>query len=189
MANGFDSSLCLPCLGMTQHIQYSFVGVCGGTKRRNTKILPLQTFWLDLKYCSLTIIYGEDLVCSFSDSADWSNGLYSHRHTRTHRCQRRNEATMSSMPLECWLVTFHIHLLVFLFFLREARPFWRGVKARLCVTQAHCLQSAAFKWVTAHSLISDYQVLLDFFFFFCFSFSGTVAQWVLAPVKGKMTNW
>lgn len=24
----------------------------------------------------------------------------------------------------------------------------------LCVTQAHCLQSAAFKWVSAHSLIS-----------------------------------
>lgn len=82
-------------------------------------------------------------------------------HTHTHiRCQGRNEAMMSSMPLECWLFTFHIHLLVFLSFLFRACLFWEEWRLIFCVIQANCLQSAAFKRVSANALISDFWIHL-----------------------------
>lgn len=57
---------------------------------------------------------------------------------------------MSSMPLECWLFTFHVHLLVFLSFLLRACLFWEERRLIFCVIQANCLQSAAFKRVSAN---------------------------------------
>lgn len=37
-------------------------------------------------------------------------------------CHGRIEAAMSSMPLECWVFVFHIHLLVFRLFLLQGSP-------------------------------------------------------------------
>lgn len=69
-------------------------------------------------------------------------------HTRTHTHQMSTEKWSDNELHASGMLTRHFpHPSVGISFLspRGARPFWRGLKARLSVTQAHCLQSAAFK--------------------------------------------
>lgn len=71
-----------------------------------------------------TLADGGDLLFdSFCEIADWLREKKSlfYLHIQAG-CQGRNEAVMSSMPLECWVFVFHIHLLVFRLFLLWDSP-------------------------------------------------------------------